>query len=152
MGYASNKEKNTVHRQFQRAHDWALKQRKEALAVHFAGIFASYRIERKMYREALEQCDQLGALAMSAGGHYAEAAAKLTKQYQDRRRGYLGKSANDPKVPAMEAIKAEWERRHRPGGKFAHDMAIKYQGQGVDISEGGIKNAITRWRKEPSSC
>lgn len=69
---------------------------------------------------------------------------------QQRARGGKNKAANDPKVRAMSEIKIEWLRQHRPGGAFARDMAIKYQREGLDISEGGIKNAIGRWRKDPS--
>lgn len=55
---------------------------------------------------------------------------------------------DDPKAKAMSLIRAEWEKKNRPGASFARDMARMFQKQGIDISEGGVKNAISRWRKE----
>ena len=58
---------------------------------------------------------------------------------------------NDPKSAAMDAVKSEWERMlngdvsFRSDAQFARDMMKPY---GNELSEGGIKNAIVRWRKE----
>lgn len=82
----------------------------------------------------------------------APRAAALIAGSARARKGAKARAAKDPKARAMEAIRAEWERRHRPGGKFAADMARQHQQQGIEISEGSVKNAITRWRKESSSC
>lgn len=73
---------------------------------------------------------------------------QLRKKSERLRAGGRARHANDPKSEAMDAIKVEWERRHRPGAAFAREVAVKYQSQGLDISEGGIKNAIGRWRRE----
>lgn len=59
--------------------------------------------------------------------------------------------ANDPKAQAMLEIREAWKLAHRPGASFAKEMALKYQTAGIDLSEGGIKNAISRWRRESSS-
>ncbi|MBS0216375.1 MAG: hypothetical protein JSR50_11560 [Proteobacteria bacterium] len=63
----------------------------------------------------------------------------------------LKRAENDPKAKAMHEIRREWENRQQPGRGFAKEMAFKYQQEGVDLSEGGIKNAISRWRRESSS-
>lgn len=75
------------------------------------------------------------------------AAVGILRVY-DTRRGGVAKRHKNPKSAAMAAIKDEWRRQHRPGGGFARTMAARYQREGLDITEGGIKNAISRWRKE----
>jgi hypothetical protein len=78
-------------------------------------------------------------------------AAQALIEASNRQRGGRTRWESDPKGRAMFEIRAEWERRQRPGGAFARLMARKFQEQGVDISEGGIKNAIARWRASSSS-
>lgn len=57
----------------------------------------------------------------------------------------------DPKSSAMEQVKVKWEQMlggatsFRSDAQFARDMMKDH---GEELSEGGIKNAIVRWRKE----
>ncbi len=59
--------------------------------------------------------------------------------------------ATDPKRAAMNDVKKKWEAMksgaapHRSDAQFARDMMRDY---GDVLSEGGIKNAISRWRKK----
>ena len=66
-------------------------------------------------------------------------------------KGGKARLKNDPKARAMLEIREAWEVARRSGASFAKEMAMKYQTAGLDLTEGGIKNAITRWRKESSS-
>lgn len=72
--------------------------------------------------------------------HSKRARAQAVRGGEARKRG-------SPKTAAMEEIRKEWTLRNRPGAGFALEMAVKYQRKGVDLSEGGIKNAIVRWRR-----
>lgn len=84
---------------------------------------------------------------------HRETKAHMTRQAgsEERRIGGEVRAAKDPKSIAMKEIRAEWEQRNRPGASFAREMAVKYQMDGTEISEGSIKNAIGRWRREKSS-
>lgn len=82
--------------------------------------------------------------------HLLETVAMLPEKqvaWQQQARAFA-RHESDPKSLAMREIRAEWERRQRPGASFAREMARHYQLQDIDISEGGIKNAIGRWRRE----
>ena len=84
--------------------------------------------------------------------HMDELIAEDKSRKLVARKANSAKLAKDPKVAAMNAIYSEWEMRGRPRAAFAREMAIQYQASGVDIAEGSIKNAMTRWRKKSSSC
>lgn len=90
-------------------------------------------------------------LSNAALSEQQKLAAQALMHASNRQRGGEIRWARDPKSQAMAEIRAEWERRQRPGGGFAGEMARKFQQRGIDISEGGIKNAIGRWRKSSSS-
>lgn len=57
----------------------------------------------------------------------------------------------DPKAVAMRDVRDQWDAmqagkvHHRSDAQFARDMMKRHGG---DLSEGGIKNAISRWRRE----
>ncbi len=59
--------------------------------------------------------------------------------------------ATDPKGAAMNDVKNKWEcmqsgeTPHQSDAQFARNMMKEY---GDVLTEGGIKNAISRWRKE----
>lgn len=65
-------------------------------------------------------------------------------------RAAQARHAGDPRSAAMKAVKAHWtemligKAKHRSDAQFARDMMKDY---GEILSEGGIKNAISRWRK-----
>ena len=61
--------------------------------------------------------------------------------------GGIARWMSDPKAQAMQDIRKEWEEQGRPRAPFAKNMSSKYQLKGIDISKGGIDNAIARWRK-----
>ncbi|NLA96491.1 MAG: hypothetical protein GX838_06590 [Clostridiaceae bacterium] len=73
---------------------------------------------------------------------------------EQMRRAAEARWIDDPKALAMQKVKTEWQamqqaaRRYRTDAQFARDMMVEH---GQTLSEGSIKNAITRWRKE-SSC
>lgn len=144
---ASEQELEQVRRNFRRAQAWAAKQSHAELVVHIAGVMVERQIERKMRREWEQAAEKIAQIANDAGGRFADAAGKLIAQQRARSRGGQRRAANDPRSQAMIEIRTEWERRRRPGASFARDMAIKYQTRGIGISEGGIKNAIGRWRR-----
>lgn len=78
-------------------------------------------------------------------------SAALKRAREPQSKGGKSRAEKDPKAQAMIEIEKVWRSRNRPGGKFAADMAREYQTRGIDLTEGGIRNAITRWRKESSS-
>jgi hypothetical protein len=88
---------------------------------------------------------QYDALSTTAVAKAAMDAVRKEHRHQSARGG-KAKAANDPKAKAMAEIREEWERRRRPGASFAREMHGKFAG--ILESEGSIKNAISRWRKE----
>jgi len=82
-----------------------------------------------------------------SGGDSVGDALSIAIRTRGSRDAAISRWGNDPKSRAMSEIRAEWLRRGRPGAGFAREMAIKYQNVGTDLSEGGIKNAISRWRR-----
>lgn len=87
------------------------------------------------------------SLENSGESPIAEAVA-LEIRSQGSRDAAVARWKGDPKGRAMREIRTEWERRRRPGGSFAREMARHYQQKEIDLTEGGIKNAIGRWRRE----
>lgn len=59
------------------------------------------------------------------------------------------RAASDPKSRAMRAIEKAWDEAGRPdAGKFATDQARDHQLQGIEITQGGIYNALKRHEKK----
>lgn len=108
--------------------------------------------DRKALVDFLRLAARMAENAAYTDARWAEKIPDLVNALQSAEARGKAKArwTNDPKAAAMAEIRDEWERRRRPGAAFAREMHAKYSG--VIASEASIKNAISRWRKEPSSC
>lgn len=61
------------------------------------------------------------------------------------------RAAADPKAQAMRSIEKAWDDAGRPdASKFASERAMEHQLRGIEITQGGIYNALRRYEKKSS--
>ena len=103
------------------------------------------------FRAIVSKMDQIRYAALPALFDEVEKKSIHAHNMATRGKGAIRRHEADPKSRAMKEIQSEWQRAGRPGASFARDIAKKYHLAGIELTEGGIKNAISRWRKESSS-
>ena len=131
-----------------RVSKWAMLQDKEKLAHRFALLWALDKVTAQV-NNALYRLDAADADMESDASELRALIADLQKSL--RARGAVARWNNDPKSQAISEVKEKWlamksgASRYRSDAQFSREMMRDY---GELLSEGGIKNAIVRWRRE----